>query len=67
MPGVTLGVVNEAGPWRQGMSTAPKNALELVAQYEEAGVHRILVGFSDLMPDTAIKTLEQVAKQLRLP
>jgi alkanesulfonate monooxygenase SsuD/methylene tetrahydromethanopterin reductase-like flavin-dependent oxidoreductase (luciferase family) len=66
VPGVTLGVVEEEVPWMKGMSGTRKNTAELVGQYEEAGVHRILVGFSDLMPETATKVLEQAAKSLRL-
>jgi len=66
VPGVTLGVVNEAVPWMQGMDTSKKDTTELVARYEEAGVHRILVGFSDLQTDTAIKVLEQAAQRLGL-
>jgi probable F420-dependent oxidoreductase len=66
VPGVTLGVVKEAVAWMRGMDTSSQNPAELIAQYEEAGVHRILVGFSDLMPDTAVKVLEQAAKSLKL-
>lgn len=66
VPGVTLGVSNEPVAWMRGMDTASRNAAELIAQYEDAGVHRILVGFSDLMPDTAVQVLEQAARSLKL-
>jgi probable F420-dependent oxidoreductase len=66
VPGVTLGVVEESVPWMKGMDASRQNTAELVAQYEEAGVHRLLVGFSDLQADTAIKVLEQAAKRLGL-
>jgi len=66
VPAVTLGVSNEAVPWMRGMDVSSRDAAELIAQYEEAGVHRLLVGFSDLMPDTAVKVLEQAAKSLNL-
>ncbi len=64
VPGITLGVLSGAVPWMKGMDTTPRNTGELLAQYEEAGVHRILVGFPDLMPETASRTLEQAAKAL---
>ena len=66
VPGVTLGVSNEPVPWMRGMDASSRNAAELIAQYEEAGVHRILVGFPDLMPDTAVAVLEQAARSLKL-
>lgn len=66
VPGVTLGVVEGAVPWMEGMDTSTKDGKALVAQYEEAGVHRILVGFPDLMADTATRVLEHAAKKLAI-
>jgi probable F420-dependent oxidoreductase len=66
VPGVTLGVLEEAVPWMKGMDTTKKDAAALIAQYEEVGVHRILVGFNDLSVETGIKNLESVAKALKL-
>ena len=44
----------------------PVNARELLAEYEEVGVKRILVGLPDLVDDGAFKALEEVAKGLGL-
>ncbi|HEX4378286.1 MAG TPA: TIGR03619 family F420-dependent LLM class oxidoreductase [Steroidobacteraceae bacterium] len=66
VPGVTLGAVDEAVPWMKGMDTRRKDAAELVAEYEQVGVHRILVGFSDLQPDTFQRVLEHAARKLNL-
>jgi probable F420-dependent oxidoreductase len=44
----------------------PVNPLELLAEYEEAGVGRILVGLNDLEDDSAFAALEEAAKGLGL-
>lgn len=44
----------------------PVNALELLAEYQEAGVRRILVGLNDLEDDSAFAALEEAAKGLGL-
>ena len=44
----------------------PVNALELLAEYQEAGVGRILVGLNDLEDDSAFAALEEAAKGLGL-
>ena len=67
VPGVTLGVVDEAVPWMKGMDASRKSSTaQLVAQYEEVGVHRILVGFSDLKAGTFTGVLEHAARALQL-
>jgi probable F420-dependent oxidoreductase len=44
----------------------PVDARELIAEYEEAGVKRILVGLPDMVDDSAFKSLEDAAKGLGL-
>lgn len=48
------------------MDTRRKDAAELVAEYEQVGVHRILVGFSDLQRDTFQRVLDHAARKLNL-
>jgi probable F420-dependent oxidoreductase len=66
VPGVTLGVVDDAVPWMQGMDTSSRDTAELIDQYEQAGVHRLLVGFPDLQAGSAVAVLEHAARRLEL-
>ncbi len=67
VPAISFGV-GELPPW--GAKTyddlKPVNARELVAEYEEAGVKRILIGINDMEDDSAFKALEDVAKGMGL-
>ena len=60
--------VGDLPPWGAGAydDLKPVNAKELVAEYAEAGVKRILVGVNDMEDDSAFKALEDVAKGMGL-
>jgi probable F420-dependent oxidoreductase len=61
---ITLGVGER--PSFFAHETTPRPAAELIAEYEEAGVGRIIVGLPDLSAETGLKTLETAAKGLGL-
>jgi probable F420-dependent oxidoreductase len=67
VPAISFGV-GELPPW--GAKTyddlKPVNARELLAEYQEAGVKRILVGINDMEDDSAFKAMEEAAKGLGL-
>ncbi len=65
VPAINLGV-GERPSYFAGLQADPKNASELIAEYEEAGVKRLLVGLDDMTDDNAFKRLEQAAKGLGL-
>ncbi|MBV1688151.1 TIGR03619 family F420-dependent LLM class oxidoreductase [Novosphingobium sp. G106] len=67
VPAISFGV-GELPPWGAGAydDLKPVNARELVAEYEEVGVKRILVGVNDMEDDSAFKALEDVAKGMGL-
>jgi probable F420-dependent oxidoreductase len=67
VPAISFGV-GELPPWgaKAYDDLKPVNARELVAEYEEAGVKRILVGVNDMEDDSAFKALEDVAKGMGL-
>jgi probable F420-dependent oxidoreductase len=50
----------------EGMDVPPMNPQELIAQYEEIGVTRILVGLDFLTKQNGLKMLEKAAKGLQL-
>ncbi|MCB2076015.1 MAG: LLM class F420-dependent oxidoreductase [Novosphingobium sp.] len=67
VPAISFGV-GELPPWGADAydDLEPVNAAELLAEYEEAGVNRILVGLNDMENDGAFKTLEDAAKGMGL-
>lgn len=67
VPAISFGV-GELPPWGANAydDLKPVNAQELLAEYEEAGVGRILVGLNDMESDSAFKTLEVAAKGMGL-
>ena len=67
VPAISFGV-GELPPWGKDAydDLKPVNAKELLAEYEEAGVKRILVGLNDMEDDGAFKTLEDAAKGMGL-
>ncbi len=67
VPAISFGV-GDLPPWGAGAydDLKPVNAGELVAEYEEAGVKRILVGVNDMEDDSAFKAIEDVARGMGL-
>ena len=67
VPAISFGV-GELPPWgaKAYDDLKPVNAMELIAEYEEAGVKRILVGLPDMEDNSAFKNLEDAAKGLGL-
>ena len=67
VPAISFGV-GELPPWGANAydDLKPVNAAELLAEYEEAGVGRILVGLNDMEDDGAFKTLEVAARGMGL-
>lgn len=67
VPAISFGV-GELPPWGANAydDLKPVNAGELLAEYEEAGVNRILVGLNDMEDDGAFKTLEDAARGMGL-
>jgi hypothetical protein len=67
VPAISFGV-GELPPWgaKAYDELKPVNAKELLAEYEEVGVKRILVGLNDMEDDGAFKTLEDAAKGMGL-
>ena len=65
VPAVSLGV-GEIPSFFKGHEAQPRNAGELIAEYEEAGVTRIIVGLDDMTDEASFKRLEDAAKGLRL-
>jgi probable F420-dependent oxidoreductase len=64
VPAITLGVGER--PTFFAHEANPRPAKELIAEYEDAGVGRIIVGLPDLEADKAFKTVEEAAKGLGL-
>lgn len=67
VPAISFGV-GDLPPWgaKAYDDLKPVNAKELVAEYGEAGVKRILVGVNDMEDDSAFEALEDVAKGMGL-
>jgi len=65
MPAATLGV-GEAYASLGTRDATAVNARELIAQYEEAGIKRILVGMVDPTKEDGVKNLARAAKGLGL-
>ena len=65
VPAVNLGV-GAAFASFNGLKADPKNAGELIAEYEDIGVQRMIVGLVDLTPESGMKVLEDAAKGLKL-
>jgi probable F420-dependent oxidoreductase len=65
VPAVNLGV-GEAFASYKGLAVKPQNARELIAEYEEIGVQRMIVGIVDMTAESAPKVLEEAAKGLNL-
>ena len=61
---ITLGVGERPSFFAHETTTKP--AAELIAEYEDAGVGRIIVGLPDLERDKALKIIEEAAKGLGL-
>jgi hypothetical protein len=65
VPAVNLGV-GEAFASFGGLKANPQNAGELIAEYAEMGVQRLIVGIVDMTADSAPKVLEVAARGLNL-
>ncbi len=67
VPAISFGL-GELPPWGEGAydNLEPGDAARLIADYEEAGVKRILVGMTDMVDDSAFDLLEEVASGLGL-
>jgi probable F420-dependent oxidoreductase len=65
VPAVNLGV-GARFKSMGAMEATPRDAQEVIAEYTEAGVGRLIVGFADLTAETGIKVLEQAARSLKL-
>jgi probable F420-dependent oxidoreductase len=67
VPAISFGV-GDLPPWGANAydDLRPVNARELLAEYADAGVKRILVGLNDMEDDGAFKTLEVAAKGMGL-
>jgi len=67
VPAISFGV-GELPPWgaKAYDDLKPVNARELVAEYEEAGVGRILIGLNDMEDDRCFRDLEAAAKGMGL-
>lgn len=67
VPAISFGV-GELPPWGAGAydDLKPVNAQELVAEYAEAGVKRILVGVNDMEDERGFKAIEDVARGMGL-
>jgi probable F420-dependent oxidoreductase len=67
VPAISFGV-GELPPWgaKAYDDLKPVNTKELLAEYEEVGVNRILVGLADMEDDGAFKVLEDAAKGMGL-
>ena len=65
VPAVNLGV-GEAFASFKGLKVEPKNAGELIAEYEEIGVQRMIVGLVDMTAESGRQVLEEAAKGLKL-
>jgi alkanesulfonate monooxygenase SsuD/methylene tetrahydromethanopterin reductase-like flavin-dependent oxidoreductase (luciferase family) len=65
VPAVNLGV-GEAFASFKGLKAEPKNAGELIAEYEDIGVRRMIVGLVDLTPESGMKVMEDAARGLKL-
>jgi len=67
VPAISFGV-GELPPWGEGAYSElkPGDAGRLIEEYEAAGVTRILVGFTDMVDDSAFALLEEAARGLGL-
>jgi len=66
VPAINLGV-GDIPSYYEGLEVKPANASEMIAEYEEAGVNRLLVGLDDMIDEaTTKKHLETAAKGLGL-
>lgn len=67
VPAISFGV-GELPPWgaKAYDDLKPVNAKELAAEYEEAGVTRILVGVNDMEDERGFTAIEDVAKGMGL-
>lgn len=67
VPAISFGV-GELPPWGADAydDLEPVDAQELLAQYEEAGVQRILVGLPDMEDDASFGRIDEAAKGLGL-
>jgi probable F420-dependent oxidoreductase len=67
VPAISFGI-GELPPWAAEAYAhlKPREARDVIAEYEEAGVKRLLIGLSDMVDDGAFKLLEEAAKGLGL-
>ena len=65
VPAVSLGV-GEKPPYYGGSDEKPKDTGELIAEYEDAGVKRIIVGLDDMTDDASFGRIEKAATGLGL-
>jgi probable F420-dependent oxidoreductase len=59
VPAISFGL-GERPEWAYDLPTHDKD--ELLAQYKESGVNRLIIGMDDMVDDTSFKNLEVVAK-----
>lgn len=65
VPAVSFSV-GEVPSFFEGLEAEQKDAAELIGEYEEAGVKRLIVGLDDMTDDKAFGRIEQAAKGLGL-
>lgn len=65
VPAINFGV-GERPSFFGNHEAQPKNAAELIAEYEEAGVKRLIVGLDDMTDAKSFARIEQAAKGLGL-
>ncbi|TAK99486.1 MAG: TIGR03619 family F420-dependent LLM class oxidoreductase [Rhodospirillaceae bacterium] len=65
VPAINLGV-GDRPAFFAGLEETPKDAAQLIGEYEEAGVKRIIVGMNDMTDESSFKALEKAAKGLGL-
>lgn len=63
VPAINFGL-GDRPDWAKDVKS--RNADELLAEYEESGANRLIIGVSDMVDDTAFKNLEVIAKGLKL-
>jgi hypothetical protein len=63
VPAISFGL-GERPDW--GKDVVSRNADELLAEYEECGANRLIIGVEDMVDDRSFKNLEVIAKGLKL-
>jgi probable F420-dependent oxidoreductase len=65
VPAISFGLGERPSFFGEHEAT-PRNASELIAEYEEAGVTRLIVGLDDMTDDAAFARIEKAARGLGL-